>query len=1656
MNLRNFSLMKTIFLRFFLSLFVFLGVTVMVSGQNTRGRFEKAKILFEGRSTYTELSVNIRDGKVFVGEDIVLFSEEEYILRKLEKGGIIPFSSWAWTGGIIYYTIPPGLASAGIINSAIDHVNASTNICLVPRTTQSDYLLFQDSDVACWSYVGKIGGAQQINVHSACGFGAAVHEICHAAGMWHEQSRNDRDTYVTINTANIESGYGDNFDKYGSWGIESGAYDYGSIMHYGAFAFSSNGLPTISVRTPPAAAGTTIGQRGGLSGGDVAALNSIYPTVTCAKGGGGSTGGGTTGGGGGGVVVVPAPILAMASDISIDPVPIISDDAFSVTANFTNVGNADFNGCIVLKLFKVGGQLMTKVTLDPTETLKPDKSFSANQIISSGGISLATGDYYIELLYEENCGSSEQEVRTSGTFSNKKEVKGLKIIPMLDVKPLDFSFEKEGGSKTVFITSNTVWNVNNNPSWLKFPTTRSIGNTDLTFNCDSNITFFPRAVNFSISATGTKTFDLSVKQNAIPFSECTAPTGLRITNKDYTWAKIAWNPIRGTNFYQLRYKNLKDSVWIIVDSIQGTSFDISNLHPCSTFGVQISAICANIKSPLSTEINFKTEGCDDPYCYSYGAGKSDWIEAVTISDKSFNSGQNLGYANKMDIIGNVEEGRIHFFKFESKHNSLSKTDLYRWQMFIDFNGDHDFNDTLEQVYNAVIPKFTSVTGVFKNITIPEDMPIGLTRLRIMLTTNKSDNNACEISPEVLEVEDYGINVKKNRDSIFLTPDTAFLKNTYTTLRANVRASTGWDVTKRPSWVSTTYPSWAATPNGLNVSLFVSNNTGVRRQFNYTYTLRGSVKTKAIFLSQDPAKPTLAIDTLVYEIANNAQNKLIAVKSNIYWRAKSNAFWIQVNNPLGLENDRLSISMLENTQKEARIDTIRVYAASGDTLSKLILIKQAPKKGAFLVNTDSLAFQATNASKFIYTQGNVDWKVVAKPSWINVDKSTGVGNDSLRVSTEVNPNGISRKGTLLIRSVDETMEVNIIIFQETGSPILTLANRMISIPDTASQLILKLQSNIPWQLKSKPDWVSGPQPLSDSSYLLRENALKISFESNSNYLHRKGVIVWKGNNQSDSLEIIQDSKQVNLPENWKVKPTNAIHQVLIYKNSSFNFGSNVKIVPGDLIGLFVETGSQLTCAGYAVWRDENTVITIYGDNPGTPEIEGYVAGSPLRFKIRPINSTQDIDVLCQFAPVGSFGVVTATNSFLPGGVSAVESMFTLTPAKINIYLNPGWNTISSYVIPELKAFDFLVDWSKFTFIKSIENEGGNTYIVEKKNTNYPAFDIRKGYKVFAETAGNLTLQGSVVKPTFYPILIQKGSQLIPFYSFLSRSVTEVLKPIINEIKLIKDNEGRVFIPELSINHLRQLNPGQGYFIQAKKEVLFTYPDNYVSGIMPPGSQHNPLLDTLEYYKLRNNINTGNNSTIAIRYSSQYLKKGDEIGLFANDTLLFGASKVDTGNIAIIAWGNNQNSSGRNGFFENENIRIKLWRKSENKVYPLIINWEDDAVGKYRKDDLQIGQIKSIASTSVFSFDKEEGLESLDVFPNPVSDFCKVIANEEVKGELILSLWNADGKSLQQWIFSKGLKKDETVNIPVNKFPTGSYLLKFEGKNISGFKKLQIIR
>ena len=58
----------------------------------------------------------------------------------------------------------------------------------------------------CWSYVGMIGGSQDISIAPGCTSLIPVHEIFHALGRWHEQSRPDRDNFVTVNLNNVPAG----------------------------------------------------------------------------------------------------------------------------------------------------------------------------------------------------------------------------------------------------------------------------------------------------------------------------------------------------------------------------------------------------------------------------------------------------------------------------------------------------------------------------------------------------------------------------------------------------------------------------------------------------------------------------------------------------------------------------------------------------------------------------------------------------------------------------------------------------------------------------------------------------------------------------------------------------------------------------------------------------------------------------------------------------------------------------------------------------------------------------------------------------------------------------------------------------------------------------------------------------------------------------------------------------------------------------------------------------------------------------------------------------------------------------------------------------------------------------------------------------------
>ena len=189
----------------------------------------------------------------------------------------LPGLRFRWPNGLVPYTVVQPLRN--VVDRAIAHFAANTRIRFVERTAANEaqfpnWVSFEQRD-GCWSQIGMRGGMQVISLGAGCEtLGIAVHEICHALGLWHEQSREDRDTHVRIVWANIEPGREHNFNQQIVDGDDIGAYDFGSIMHYGRRAFSRNNQDTIVPL-----GGQAIGQRNGLSAGDIAAIRAMYPQL---------------------------------------------------------------------------------------------------------------------------------------------------------------------------------------------------------------------------------------------------------------------------------------------------------------------------------------------------------------------------------------------------------------------------------------------------------------------------------------------------------------------------------------------------------------------------------------------------------------------------------------------------------------------------------------------------------------------------------------------------------------------------------------------------------------------------------------------------------------------------------------------------------------------------------------------------------------------------------------------------------------------------------------------------------------------------------------------------------------------------------------------------------------------------------------------------------------------------------------------------------------------------------------------------------------------------------------------------------------------------------------------------------------------------------
>ncbi|XP_040266587.1 embryonic protein UVS.2-like [Bufo bufo] len=198
----------------------------------------------------------------------------------------IKCTSCLWTkseDGVV--TVPYKLApdyrdeDKKLITEALETFKTLTCIQFKERTTEKDYLKIH-SGSGCWSSIGKVGGVQELSLMSGgcMATGIVQHEIEHALGFYHEQSRSDRDEHVDVMWQYINEGDWGEFDLFDTDNLNL-PYDYASVMHYGRFSYSNtSGEPSLNPKPDQSVA---IGQRYGLSPLDVSKVKKLYSCDIC-------------------------------------------------------------------------------------------------------------------------------------------------------------------------------------------------------------------------------------------------------------------------------------------------------------------------------------------------------------------------------------------------------------------------------------------------------------------------------------------------------------------------------------------------------------------------------------------------------------------------------------------------------------------------------------------------------------------------------------------------------------------------------------------------------------------------------------------------------------------------------------------------------------------------------------------------------------------------------------------------------------------------------------------------------------------------------------------------------------------------------------------------------------------------------------------------------------------------------------------------------------------------------------------------------------------------------------------------------------------------------------------------------------------------------
>jgi hypothetical protein len=491
-----------------------------------------------------------------------------------------------------------------------------------------------------------------------------------------------------------------------------------------------------------------------------------------------------------------------------------------------------------------------------------------------------------------------------------------------------------------------------------------------------------------------------------------------------------------------------------------------------------------------------------------------------------------------------------------------------------------------------------------------------------------------------------------------------------------------------------------------------------------------------------------------------------------------------------------------------------------------------------------------------------------------------------------------------------------------------------------------------------------------------------------------------------------------PSTWDFNDmTGSNSNIVVPKNIEPQINGRT-ILPGDGIGVFYLDEGVYHCAGYAIWENNNSVLTVWGDDSQTSEKDGFDSNEDYTIKLWDSRAEEEFLALATYT--------TGYDYYTNDGFSILGSLNSIELTEHDISLHSGWNIISSYLEPENSDLDEIFTGLSDTII--IVRDGNNGIFIPEQYNTILDWDYTDGYKVYSTDSTILSISGYELYPENVEISLTYGWNLKSYLRNNNMNIEIALEDIENQLLIVKDERGRVYLPSYNFNSIGNMTIGMGYQMFLLQNSTLTYPSNDELGKVI-AFEHIPYIEPQHYI---NDIElTDNNMTLILRANVEDMT---ETAVLNEKEEVVGSAVFKDGIAVVTIWSEDE--------IEYKSLHIIVLDSDTQQERTIELNNFLDLIDntkaglKYEKDAILIGDY----------FDETGDLPAIYIRPNPFSTEAEIEYFIPESGNVEISIYNEAGSKIQTITDEYTQKGLQNISLTPDNLSSGTYniIMKYNGK------------